>query len=198
MKEVTATDWLRIVRSAGTAVGLDVDPAEPIQVSENAIYRPPGSVVARVSRPGRLAAGLRAVDVARWLEASGVPAVQVVPDVDQPVEVDGRAATFWRELPPREHGSPAQVAALLEQLHRLPPPTGFDLGEVAPFVRPDERIAAAATSTRMTGVGSVRIRQTWGSVGVRFPARLPWCVIHGDAWVGTRALNCCATSVDRA
>ncbi|MFQ6327532.1 hypothetical protein ACLMAL_15515 [Nocardia sp. CWNU-33] len=97
MSKAVETDWLTIVRSAGAKVGLDVDQADPIQVSENAIYRLLGCVVARVSRPGQLAAARREVNVARWPEAVGVSAVQVVPNVDQPVDIGGRAVTFWRE-----------------------------------------------------------------------------------------------------
>lgn len=187
MTEATETEWLTIVRSAGAAVGLDVHAAEPIRLSENAIYRLPGSVVARVSRPGQLAAARREVNVAGWLEASGVPAVQLVPDVEQPVDIDGRAVTFWRELPPHEQGTPAQVAELIKQLHRLPPPTEFDLGTIAPFVRLDERIAAAHTLSeddrRWLRERLEELRQRWDSL----PTGFPWCVIHGDAWVGNVA-----------
>ncbi|MGO4649945.1 phosphotransferase family protein [Nocardia sp. 2YAB30] len=187
MSEAAETDWLTIVRSAGAAVGLDVDQAEPIQVSENAIYWLPGCVVARVSRPGQLSTARREVNVARWLEASGVPAVQVVPDVDQPVDIDGRAVTFWRELPPHHRGTPTQVAAVLKQLHRLPLPTDFDLGEVAPFVRLEERIEAALASSdknrRWLRAHLAELQQRWE----KLPEGLPWCVIHGDAWVGNVA-----------
>jgi aminoglycoside phosphotransferase (APT) family kinase protein len=178
------TDLLAIVRSAGTAAGLDVDGAQPLRLSENALFRLPGCVIARASRPGQHAAAQREVKVARWLEASGIPAVQVVPDVEQPIEIDGRAITFWRELPPHEHGTPVQVAAVLKQLHRLPPPTDFDLGEVAPFVRLEERIAAATILSdpdrRWLREHLAELQQRWADL----PAGLPWCVIHGDAWVG--------------
>ncbi|MFB7718201.1 phosphotransferase enzyme family protein [Nocardia sp. NPDC056100] len=186
MKDVTEADLLTIVRAAGIAIGLDVDDAEPIQVSENAIYRLSGHVVARVSRPGQLVAAQREVAVANWLAASGVPAVQVVPDVGQPVEVDGRAITFWRELPPHEHGTPSQVAVLLKQLHELPRPP-FHLGDVAPFVRLEERITAAQIlnedDRHWLREHLAELRQRWGHL----PAGLPWCVIHGDAWVGNVA-----------
>ncbi|MBF6513000.1 hypothetical protein IU421_01740 [Nocardia cyriacigeorgica] len=51
--------------------------------------------------------------------------------------------TFWRELPPHHHGTPAQVARALKQLHALAPPTTFDRGKLSPFVRLDERIDSA-------------------------------------------------------
>ncbi len=177
-------DLLGIVREAGTAAGLDIANAQPFRQSENALFRLPGRVIARVSRPGQQVAAQREVRVAHWLEASGINAVQVVPDVAQPVEVAGRAITFWQELPPHEHGTPVQVAAVLKQLHALPPPTDFELGQIAPFVRLEERIAAAAVLSdadrswlreRLT-----ELRQRWANL----PRGLPWCVIHGDAWVG--------------
>ncbi|MFQ6396654.1 phosphotransferase family protein [Nocardia sp. KC 131] len=187
MSKAVETDWLTIVRSAGAKVGLDVDQADPIQVSENAIYRLPGCVVARVSRPGQLAAARREVNVARWLEASGVSAVQVVPNVDQPVDIGGRAVTFWRELPSHHHGTPTQVAAVLEQLHRLSIPASFDLGEVAPFIRLEDRIEAAHglsdEDRRWLRAHLAELQQRWEDL----PKGLPWCVIHGDAWVGNLA-----------
>ncbi|MFI9504775.1 phosphotransferase family protein [Nocardia sp. NPDC052566] len=133
------------------------------------------------------AAARREVNVSRWLEASGVPAVQVVPVVAQPVDVDGRAVTFWRELPPHHHGTPTQVAALLKQLHRLPPPADFDLGEVAPFVRLEERIETARSlgdeDRQWLRARLAELQQRWKEL----PEGLPQCVIHGDAWVGNVA-----------
>ncbi|WP_019930553.1 phosphotransferase family protein [Nocardia sp. BMG111209] len=178
------TDLLGIVRVAGTAAGLDVADVQPFRQSENALFRLPGHIIARVSRPGQYVAAQREVNVARWLEASGIAAVQVVPDVDQPVVIDGLAVTFWRELPPHQHGTPVQVAAVLKQLHHLPPPVDFDLGQVAPFVRLEERIAAASILSdqdRSWFRGHLtELQQRWAEL----PAGLPWCVIHGDAWVG--------------
>ncbi|MEU6563351.1 aminoglycoside phosphotransferase family protein [Nocardia nova] len=142
------------------------------------------TTVARISRLGQLAAAEREVRVARWLEASGVSAVQVVRDLVQPVEVDGRSVTFWQELPPHHHGTSAQVASALRQLHALAPPTEFTLGEVAPFVRLRERIESATylsdDDRQWMFAHLTELRERWE----RLPEGLPWCVIHGDAWVG--------------
>ena len=46
-----------------------------MRLGENALYRLPGGIVARVSRVGQFAAAAREVAVARWLEANHVPAV---------------------------------------------------------------------------------------------------------------------------
>lgn len=184
MSEANPEEVSAVLRSACTAAGFNSSGAELLRLSENAIYRLPGGIVVRISRPGQQAAAEREVAVARWLEAAGVDAVQAAPDVEQPVGVDGRAVTFWQELPPHHPGTPAQVAGALKQLHALTPPTEFDLGTVAPFVRLDERIAGADflpdSDRRWMREHLAGLRQRWE----KLPTGLPWCVIHGDAWVG--------------
>ncbi|MGY4103604.1 phosphotransferase family protein [Nocardia sp. R16R-3T] len=179
-----STDTLAVLRSACTAVGIDPHAAELLNLSENAVYRLPGAIVARVSRPGQVDAARREANVAGWLERSGVQAVQLVPSLEQPVIVNDRAVTFWKELPPHHHGSPAQVAAALKQLHAVAPPASFKLGHVAPFVRLSERIDTARgvteDSRRWLREHLVDLHERWADL----PEGLPWCVIHGDAWVG--------------
>ncbi|MGV9675453.1 phosphotransferase enzyme family protein [Nocardia sp. NPDC003482] len=182
--ESAAGDTLGILRAACAKVGQDAEGAELLRRSENAIYRLPGNMVARVSRPGQYAAAQREVNVARWLETSGISAVRAVPDIEQPVDIEGRSVTFWWELPPHHHGTPAQVAAALKQLHALAPSADFTLGEIAPFVRLEERIKAAtilSDDDRDWIFGHLaELRERWEQL----PEGLPWCVIHGDAWVG--------------
>ncbi|MGW4842769.1 phosphotransferase [Nocardia brasiliensis] len=182
--EVVHGELLSVLHAACTSAGIDATGAELLNLSENALFKLPGAIVVRISRAGQQAAARREVDVARWLEDSGVDAVQVIPGVEQPVEVDGRAVTFWRELPPHEHGTPAQVAAALRQLHGLEVPATFTLGEVAPFVRLEERIEAASILSEDDRQWMcdhlAELRNRWAEL----PSGLPWSVIHGDAWVG--------------
>jgi hypothetical protein len=124
---VSGDDTVAVLHKAAAAVGLDSYGAEVIRFAENAIYLLPGRVVARIGRPGQATAAAKEVNVARWLEDSGVAAVRILRDVDQPVLVDDRAVTFWHELPPHEKGTLAHLAAVLRQLHSLPLPTGFDV-----------------------------------------------------------------------
>jgi aminoglycoside phosphotransferase len=177
-------DARRVLRAACRSAGLDDTGAEVIRLGENAIFRLPGHVVARIAREGQADAAAREVNIARWLEGEGIDAVRVQPDVDQPVAVDGRAVTFWRELPAHRPGTPAQVAAALHRLHDLDPPTGFDLGRIAPFVRLVERIDRASTLTEDDREWMrnhlAELEQRWSGL----LAGLPWCVVHGDAWVG--------------
>jgi aminoglycoside phosphotransferase (APT) family kinase protein len=155
-----------------------------MRLGENALFRLPGGVVARISRAGQLAAAAREVAVANWLEHHGVGTVQVLPGVDQPAEVDGRAVTWWRELPPHQHGTTLEVAGALRRLHDLPPPSGFDIGRLDPFVRLADRIDRAAT---LSEADRAWMRGHLADLQARhagLPAGLPECVVHGDAWVG--------------
>jgi aminoglycoside phosphotransferase (APT) family kinase protein len=175
---------LHTLRAACRTVGIDSSDAELIRASENTLYRLPGKIVVRIGRRGQLSTAAKEVNVARWLETTGVPSVQAIPDIDQPVNVNGQPVTFWCELPPHEHGRPAQVAAALRRLHAVPPPTTFQLPPIAPFVRLEERISTAATFAEddrawmREHLAELRRRYT------RLPKGLPPCVVHGDAWIG--------------
>jgi aminoglycoside phosphotransferase len=174
----------RVLGAACRIAGLDARQAEVIRLGENAIYRLPGGVVARIGRLGQRASAAKEVNVARWLESVGLPAVQPVPDVDQPVDIDGRPATFWRELPPHEHGTPAQVAGALRRLHAVGQPTAFDLPMIMPFVQLDERVDGATSLSdddyAWMRAHLAKLQERYASV----PVGLPHCVVHGDAWAG--------------
>ncbi|MFE3000021.1 phosphotransferase family protein [Nocardia sp. NPDC059246] len=173
-----------ILRAACAAVGLRTDGAVVLNRSENVIYKLPGGIVARVARAGQQAAARREVEVARWFESAGMPAVRVIPDIEQPIVIDERAVTFWVELPPHRHGTPTEVAGALRKLHALTPPADLDLGTLDPFVRLDDRIERATT---ISADDQAWMREHLGELKQRWtqlPDGLPWCVVHGDAWVG--------------
>ncbi len=172
-----------ILRIACARVGVEYAGHELIRASENTIFRLPGAVVARVSRSGQLAAAGKEVAVSRWLAACGVPVVEVLSDVDQPVAVDGRAVTFWQELPPHRYSTLAELATVLRHLHSLPPPT-FDLPAVEPFVRLRGRIVESELLSAVDRdwlLGHLRdLEERFATL----PAGLPWCAVHGDVWAG--------------
>ncbi|WP_458688769.1 phosphotransferase [Nocardia tengchongensis] len=180
-----------ILRAACALAGVRSDGAVVLNRSENVIYKLPGGIVARVARAGQQAAALREVEVARWLESAGMPAVRVTPDIEQPIVVDERAVTFWVELPLHRHGTPTEVAGALRKLHSLAPPMDLDLGTLDPFVRLDKRIEGATTISAddraWMGEHLAELKERW----TQLPTGLPWCVVHGDAWVG----NVVATDV---
>jgi aminoglycoside phosphotransferase (APT) family kinase protein len=181
-------DNLRAVLATACAqAGLDPAGAVPIRLGENAIVGLPGGIVVRIARPRQLVAATREVQIARWLADQNVPAVQAVDGIDQPVQVQGRAVTFWRELPPHQQGSPAQVAEALRRLHHLPIPTGFSLAPLAPFVRLADRIEAATTLADDDRTWLHRHLSDLQGRYAGLPAGLPHRVVHGDAWVGNVA-----------
>jgi hypothetical protein len=117
--EITA-----VLSQACGAAGLDPGAAVPVRLGENAIFRLPGGVIARISRPGQQSAARREVAVSRWLNGAGIAAVTAIAGIAQPVEVGERSITFWEELPPHRHGTPAEVAGVLRRLHAQAMPAG--------------------------------------------------------------------------
>ncbi|WP_245572428.1 phosphotransferase family protein [Actinokineospora enzanensis] len=160
------------------------DGATVVRIGENAIFRLPGGGVARIARTGQVSAARREVAAAGWMERAGVPAVRLTEPAAQPVVVDGRAVTFWRELSAHEHGTPRQVALALRRLHDVPPPGDIGLGAIQPFVRLAERIARGSTlgedDRSWLRDHLAELEQRWS---LR-PPGLPECVVHGDAWAG--------------
>ncbi|WP_280243722.1 phosphotransferase enzyme family protein [Nocardia abscessus] len=157
-------------------------PPTPIKLGENAIFRLPGGVVARITRVGQQDAADRELRIARWLRDNGIPAVEPADTTEDLVIVEGRAVTFWKELSPHRNGLPAEIARALRRLHTLPPPAF--LNQVSPFVRLTERIAAARTLTdddrEWLSTHLNELRTAWNEL----PPGMPWCPIHGDAWDG--------------
>lgn len=178
--EVAARDALDV---AGRHAGLDPVGAELIRLGENALFRLQSGVIARVTRTGQFAAAAREVALARWLEANDVSAVRAWPDVEQPVEVDGRAVTWWWELPPHKEGTALQVAVALRRLHDLPLPS-FDVGRLDPFVRLADRIERATTLEDEDRLWMRRHLAVLEARYANLPDGLPECVVHGDAWIG--------------
>lgn len=178
-----------ILAHACARAGLSTRHAVRVQVAENAIYRLRPGVIARVGRTGQAAVAIKEVRVARWLEHAGLPAARVLPDVDQPVDVDGAAVTFWRELPTHQPGDSVRVAEMLRRLHRLEPPTWFHLPSLAPFVRIRERVQAAL----IPAVDRDWLLSYLDDLERRYAAGLPPglapTVVHGDAWVGNVVID---------
>lgn len=184
MSSVALEEHRRVLADACAQAGFDDHRAEVIRIGENGIFRLPGGIVVRIGRPGQLMAALKEVRIARWLARNGIPAVRALDGIEQPLESSGRAVTFWKELPPHRHGTPAEVADALRRLHDLPLPTEFTLDPLAPFTRLAQRIEAAATATASDRAW---LREHLAELEQRYttlPDGIPRRVIHGDAWTG--------------
>lgn len=174
-----------ILAAACRRAGLSAADAQLLSAGENHVYRLPGGVIARVSKPGQEQAAGKEVFLGNWLNANGVRAVQpyAALPVEQPVVVDGNPVTFWHDLGDHRPGTPREVAAALKQLHSLPIPSDMTT-HVAPFVRLAERITAAIwlpaddRTWLLARLGDLQAAWT------DRPRGLPDAVIHGDAWAG--------------
>ncbi|MFE7528641.1 phosphotransferase family protein [Kitasatospora sp. NPDC057542] len=162
--------------------------AEPIRIGENALWRLPHRIVARIGRPGQSAAAARELAVARWLHDCGVPAVRPLDQLQEPLDVDGKPVTFWHELPPHRPGTASDIAPLLRRLHELPVPAA-PLDCLDPFVRLAARIDGATTlcdgQRQWLRDRLAALEATWSDL----PTGLPASVIHGDAWGGNVAVT---------
>lgn len=184
MTKTATAPALGALQAACSAAGINAAGATLIRASENTLYRLPGGIVARVSRPGQQAVAAKEAAVSRWLDSIEFPVIQLVAGVDQPVNADGRAVTFWRELPSHVFGSPVEIGRILRRLHALTVPAHLALPRLNPLVRLAERVAAARLlddSNREWLLARVdKLTAAWANL----PAGLPWCAVHGDAWGG--------------
>lgn len=166
--------------------GVGVAGTHLIRVSENAIYRLRGGLIARIARAGQLLVARKELEVARWLAGEGIPAVQPIEGLDQPIVVHGHPVTFWHELPPHQHASRVELATVLRTLHARPIPA-FDLPQLDPFDHLAERIDGAAS---ISDSDRDFLRGHLADLKARYtslPAGLPQRVVHGDAWPGNVA-----------
>lgn len=168
-----------VVAGLGTD-GAEIELMGPI--ADNAVFRLPCRVVARVSTADALDRAVREVQTGRWLAAQGIPAVRPLESLEQPVEADGHVVTFWHEVPGAEMASTAELGSLLGQLHQVPVPSDFEISPLDPFVRLDEHLASAAAElteddNKFLAGRLGRLRGQYAELS----AGLTNCVIHGDA-----------------
>ncbi len=181
----SAGDTLRTVSRAGAIAGIGTADAQLLRIGENAIFRLPAQVIARVARTLAYEADARKeVAVARWLESEGYPAVRAL-SIDQPVVVDDRVVTFWEVISDEDsYGSTAEVASLLVRLHRMEPPPSLDLPVLRPFARAELRIDADGwLSSDDRNFLQGRLEELQGKY-VDLDFALAEGVVHGDASVG--------------
>jgi aminoglycoside phosphotransferase (APT) family kinase protein len=175
-----------LLEQACGIAGLNADGARLMRIGSNAVYHLIGPVVVRISRnQGDLDQARRTVAVARWLESAGYPAVRAV-GVDQPVEIDGHAVTFWRSVSEdgQQYANISEVAEVLAELHRLDAPADLHLPPLAPFDSAAKRIASSdwlSPDDRNFLIGQLAIMQE-EYASLEFA--LPQGIIHGDANVG--------------
>jgi aminoglycoside phosphotransferase (APT) family kinase protein len=190
--QVFALDRLtKVLHAVCGEVGLDANGAELLRLTANAVFRLRTTrVVVRISAPRSQFAGVcQTVQVARWLDQIGFPAVRLHGDQEQPVVLGDYLATFWDYLPPGSTPpSLGALALLLRQLHPLTPP--FPLPRWDPIADTRQLLA------RGNGLAEAdrAFLECWcdeleAELVLMTPA-LPAGVIHGDAWQGNLLMRC--------
>lgn len=174
-----------ILTKACRDVGLDSSDAALLRHGENAVYRlAHHPVVARIARHADVPR--TEVAVAAWLARSDLPAVRLCDGPDQLLVIEGRVITWWDlivESP--EKPTYVDLASVLRQLHRLPPPTATSLLAFDPMPRVLGRLATAGPSVAKSDhefLASRRaeLRKAYESLSFELEPG----PIHGDAHLG--------------
>ncbi|MFI5542055.1 phosphotransferase [Nocardia sp. NPDC051900] len=172
-----------VLAKAAQQAGLELHHPEAIREGSHAMYRV-GDIVARIGKRGSLKDAERELRVSQWLNSSGIPTVEAVSELPQPIVVDDRPATWWRLIPDHRPATPAELGAMLRALHSLPPPADPDLPRYNPFGDLPARLATAGTADDGDRTWLLtrydELRQQYDNL----PDPLRLAVIHGDAWQG--------------
>ncbi|MBK1784487.1 aminoglycoside phosphotransferase family protein [Prauserella cavernicola] len=175
----------QVLERACARLGLDHRDATLLRFTNNAVYSLAADpVVIRIvgSRALRHRAS-KVVAVARHFADHAVPAIRLVPGVEQPLHVGEHVVTVWEKVPSTgRRATSAELATLLRQVHALPAPDG--VGHWEPLAAVRARVAdaeeLAPTDRRFL---LERCREVESSLaGLTFA--LPTALVHGDAHPG--------------
>ncbi|MDT8913539.1 aminoglycoside phosphotransferase family protein [Amycolatopsis sp. PS_44_ISF1] len=182
---LTADD---VLTRAGRQAGITTSGALKIRDGSNVMYRLLGDVVARIGPEHTEEAAGRQVAVARWLASAGINVVTPVAGLAQPTVVGTRPVTWWERIPEHRSATPAELGAMLRQLHNLTPPATPVLADFDPLSGVDKRVAAATRLGEADQAWLVdRVRAVRDELA-QLVAAMGRGVIHGDAWQGNIAV----------
>ncbi|ARF58020.1 aminoglycoside phosphotransferase family protein [Streptomyces gilvosporeus] len=184
MTETTAAFTEARARDVLAAAGRPEAAADArlLSLGENAVFAlgERGPVV-RVGRSAELLERAeRELDVARWLEDVGVPAVRAAEP--QATVVDGHPVTYWRRLPEAVRpAGPGDLAALLKVVHALPePPFALPRRELLGGVERWLRLAGDAVSAQDAEYLRGR-RDAFAAAASALESHVGRGPLHGDA-----------------
>jgi aminoglycoside phosphotransferase (APT) family kinase protein len=169
---------------AAALLGLDPSGARLLRFTNNAVYQLTSApVVLRIvgSRTLRHRAE-RVVAVARHFERHGIPAIRLLPGVDQPLSVGEHVVTAWVHVPEVRRATAKDLGRLLRRVHELPAPDGVGewdpLGDVRARIADAEELQAADRRFLLRRCVEVAAALKH----LEYP--LPRGLIHGDAHPG--------------
>jgi Ser/Thr protein kinase RdoA (MazF antagonist) len=188
----SSTAVLPTLQEACARARLSSEGAELLRLGENAIYQlATAPIVVRIARSAdRLPRVERELCVARWLATSGVPAVRVYEEIDQPLTVDGRPVSFWHMVtggdPVPTHIDLARLLAAFHHARNCP----CELASFDPLRTSESRL------TEAKGVA----KDDWDFLRTRcaelkdqlqhLAFALPRGPIHGDAHTSNLLTDC--------
>ncbi|AXI77012.1 phosphotransferase enzyme family protein [Peterkaempfera bronchialis] len=157
--------------------------ARLLALGENAVLTV-GRLVARIGRStALLERAERELRIAGWLAEQGVPAVRPADGLPlRPLLVDGHPVTFWQRLPEAVRpAGPADLAALLRAVHRLPaPPDPLPRRDLLSGV--ERWLRAAEGHIDPADAAYLRARRDgFAEAAAELVPQLPPGPIHGDA-----------------
>ncbi|OKJ03980.1 aminoglycoside phosphotransferase [Streptomyces sp. CB01249] len=171
-------------REVLAAAGFPGD-AELLALGENAVFTADGLVVKvgrdAVSHPELLERAEREVAVARWLAASGVPAVRAAEEGAR--LVGGHPVTVWHRLPEAVRpAEPRDLAPLLTAVHALPVPEDFALPRRELLGGVERWLRLAGDAIDPADAAYLRERRDgFAAAAAALVPHLPPGPIHGDA-----------------
>nr|WP_318780784.1 aminoglycoside phosphotransferase family protein [Amycolatopsis roodepoortensis] len=166
-------------------LGVDPEGARLLRFTNNAVYELTSApFVVRIVGSTRLRHRVgTVVRVARHFERHDVPAIRLVPGLDQPLPVGEHLVTVWWKVPGTgRKAKAADLAELLRRVHALEPPEG--LAEWAPFAAVRARVSDAEEladgDRRFLLERCAELEAELATLD--FP--LPRGLVHGDAHTG--------------
>jgi Ser/Thr protein kinase RdoA (MazF antagonist) len=170
-----------VARLAVLNVGLSPENLELIRVGDRAVFRQEqAGVIVRVERSTQhFEAARREVEVAWWLERSGINAQRPY-DGNQPGTVAGLPVSVWHAVE-GSHVALIDLAMVLRSMHELEPPADFALPTLDPFPQMYQRIdgASAVAEDERTVLRTVAETLRTKFDGLAYV--LGSAVLHGDA-----------------
>jgi aminoglycoside phosphotransferase (APT) family kinase protein len=180
--ELTPDGIAAVTAVACRLTGLSTRHAHVVRLPRGgAVLRIAGSEEVRARVPVVVAA-------ARWLETLGLPAVRLLPGLEQPLEVAGHVVTVWRAVDEgATPASPAGLAAILRWLHAVdvPPPAELPAWNLAGFIRRriGEAVGVAEDDLAFLYEELTCVEQMLSELVDVEPLLAPG-VVHGDAFLG--------------
>ncbi|WP_231924418.1 aminoglycoside phosphotransferase family protein [Micromonospora chokoriensis] len=180
---------------------LDVSPegGRLLQLTNNAVYAlPRAGIVIRIARTHQLRDRVtKVVQLGRWFAEVDAPTIRLAPEVEQPVNFGGLAASVWQFVPPHPPAMNVEdLATALRAFHAIGVPT-FPLPAWDPIGDARRRLTDADGLSKPDRNFLIGWCDRLELEVTALNGRRPQTLIHGDAHIGNllreplgRALMC--------